>query len=74
MYIITPILNKGLTVFKEWETAISEAEKTVSHFYHSGYEIERKTPSKEECDVSGISCYAIYNHYYRIEIERVMVK
>ncbi len=74
MYIITPNLNSYLTVFREWETAVSEAEKLVSHFYHCGYGIEKKNFSKEECDISGITCYAVYNYDYRIYIKRVIVK
>jgi hypothetical protein len=74
MYILTPNLNVSLTVFKEWESVIKEAEKLVSHFYNSGYDIEVKNSSKEECDISGISCYAVYNYDHRIEIQKVIVK
>ena len=74
MYIITPNLNSYLTVFKEWETAVSEAEKIVSHFYHCGYGIERKISSKEECDIYGTTCYAVYNYDSSIMIKKVLVK
>ncbi len=72
MYIIIPNLGDISITFTEWDSAILEAERVTSYFYRCGYEIERKNPSKEECDEKGYVCYAIYNYESSIIIKKLI--